>query len=68
MRYALIVGYCILLGLLTVWIVKRNGAETLAFVAAHPLPLNRLLKHGDVVPANLVPAFAPTEGAGAVGR
>jgi hypothetical protein len=51
MRYALIVGYCVLLGVLTVWIVKRNGAETLAFVAAQPLPLNRLLKHGDVTPA-----------------
>src|SRR6266446_5989023 len=67
MRYALIVGYCILLGLLTVWIVKRNGAETLAFVSAHPLPLNRLLKHDDVIPATwyrplrLLKALGPSE-------
>jgi hypothetical protein len=52
MRYALIVAWCIVLGILTGWIVKRNGAETLAFVAARPLPLNRLLRHGDVVPAS----------------
>jgi hypothetical protein len=66
-RYVLIVGYCVLLGFLTVWIVKRNGAETLAFVATHPLPLNRLLKHDDVVPAawyqplRLLKALAPSE-------
>jgi hypothetical protein len=67
MRYALIVGWCILLGVLTVWIVKRNGAETLAFVATQRLPLNRLLKHGDVMPATwyqplrLLKAAGPSE-------
>ncbi len=51
MRYVFIIVYCVVLGGFTVWMVKRNGADTLAFVASQPLPLNRLLQPGDVTPA-----------------